>query len=119
MPGAGALSADPERSVAGDLVVRCRATARQSLAPAVVASAVERRALARQQHPHVAGSDIGCLNGTSHIAAYTVGATTGERSTMAGNQRKPTLFVGSSSEGLEWARALQRSLTFDCDPQVW
>lgn len=33
--------------------------------------------------------------------------------------KKATVFVGSSTEGLLWARALQEALTFDCDPQVW
>lgn len=34
-------------------------------------------------------------------------------------RRSPTLFIGSSTEGLEWARALQSALRYECDPQVW
>jgi len=34
-------------------------------------------------------------------------------------KRKPTVFIGSSTEGLDWARELQGALTHDCDPQVW
>jgi hypothetical protein len=31
----------------------------------------------------------------------------------------PTVFIGSSAEGLDEARALQASLSHDCEPQVW
>jgi hypothetical protein len=34
--------------------------------------------------------------------------------------KRSSLFIGSSKEGLEWARALQRAVEHDdCEPQVW
>ncbi|MFY0544618.1 TIR domain-containing protein [Brevibacillus sp. H7] len=48
-----------------------------------------------------------------------IGRERGRESHLMNNQRKPSIFLGSSVEGLDVARAIQKDLRYEADCIVW
>lgn len=67
---------------------------------------------------HIASADL-TSNSIFNSTVTNISTSTTARPTSAAIQGKPYVFIGSSSEGLDVAKAIQANLNHVCEPHIW